>query len=59
MESCFLKKELVPAGIVYFRFTPKYPEECAEVLLKILENQDIHLKGMFMVERTKVRQKKL
>jgi len=59
MESCFLKKELVSAGIVYFRFTPKYPEECAEVLLKILENQDIHLKGMFMVERTKVRQKKL
>jgi len=45
---------------VYFRFTPKYPEECAEVLLKILENQDIHFKGMFTVEeRTKVRQKKL
>ena len=56
----FKKKELVPAGIVYFRFTPKYPEECAEVLLKILKNQDIHLKGMFtVVERIKVRQKKL
>ncbi len=56
----FEKKKLVPAGIVYFRFTPKYPEECAEVLLKILEIQDICLKGMFtVVERTKVRQKKL
>ena len=56
----FEKKNLAPAGIVYFRFTPKYPEECAEVLLKILQNQNIHLRGMFtVVERTKVRQKKL
>ncbi len=56
----FEEKELASVGIVYFRFTPKYPEECAEVLLKILEIQDIRFKGMFtVVERTKVRQKKL
>ncbi len=56
----FEKKRLAPAGIVYFRFIPRYPEECAEVLLKILEIQEFQLKGMFtVVERTKIRQKKL
>ena len=56
----FHEKEFRPAGIIYFRFNPAYPEECGEILLKILSLQNIKLKGMFtVVERTKIRQKKL
>jgi predicted nuclease of predicted toxin-antitoxin system len=56
----FREKKLVPGGIIYFRFTPTYPEECGEILLRILSFGNIQFKGMFtIVERTKIRQKKL
>ncbi len=47
-------------GVVLFRFTPKYPEEPAEILLSILEREEIELPGKFtVIDRNKVRQRSL
>jgi len=46
-------------GVVLFRFVPKYPEECADILIKIL-NSGIKVEEMFtVVDRLKIRQRKI
>jgi predicted nuclease of predicted toxin-antitoxin system len=56
----FRDKLAVPAGVLYFCFIPKTPEEPAEHLSKLLSMKDLRLEGKFtVVERVRVRQRPL
>jgi predicted nuclease of predicted toxin-antitoxin system len=50
----------IPAGVVYFRFDPAYPEEPAEHLLTLLDKPEPRILGMLTVaERNRARQRPL
>ena len=59
-ELIYKYKLSSPAGVLYFRFIPLYPEEPAELMLRILEQEQVNLQGKFtVVTRTSVRQRDL
>ena len=48
-----------PGGVLYFRFEPKYPEELYEMVMSILES-GMEINGTYsVVERDRIRQRKL
>ncbi|MCK4422412.1 DUF5615 family PIN-like protein [candidate division WOR-3 bacterium] len=50
----------IPAGVVYFRFTPTSPDEPAEYLFKLQRIKGFEFRGMFtVVEAERVRQRPL
>lgn len=48
-ELIYRHRVAIPAGVVYFRFTPAYPREPAEHLLRMLNLCHIALEGYFTV----------
>jgi predicted nuclease of predicted toxin-antitoxin system len=59
-ELLYHHKLPAPAGVVYFRFTPKTPEEPAEYPSKLLSMSGLELEGKFtVVERQRIRQRPL
>jgi len=49
-----------PAGVVYFRYTPRIPEEPGDHLLKLLALPGLALVGQFsVVDRERIRQRPL
>lgn len=59
-ELIFRYKEYMPAGIVFFRFSPSTPSEPAELLLNIIEQGNVSVIDRFtVVERDRIRQKTL
>ncbi|MFQ5673541.1 MAG: DUF5615 family PIN-like protein [Nitrospinales bacterium] len=56
----FQKGFKIPAGVVYFRFSPNSPEEPAEQLLRLVGDSRISLKRKFTVlNRDRIRQRAL
>lgn len=58
-ELIFKNKHLPPAGIVYLRFMPDYPEQAAEILLKIIENGILLEDKFTIIDSNKLRQRNL
>ncbi len=59
-ELIYRYHQLVPSGVVYFRFVPQSPEEPAERLIELLATGRIALEGQFtIIERGWVRQRPL
>lgn len=59
-ELIYREQMPVPAGVLYFRFTPEYPDELGEFLLKLLENNEVQLEQRFTVaSRDRIRQRRL
>jgi predicted nuclease of predicted toxin-antitoxin system len=49
-----------PAGVIYLRMQNYQPEEPAELLLKLLDNQNLEFVGLFTVaDERSVRQRKI
>jgi len=59
-ELIYRRKDLTPAGVVYFRFGPATPSEPAEILINIMDRADLSVIDKFtIVERGRVRQRAL
>ena len=59
-ELIYRRKLAVPAGLVYFRFTPANPEEMAHIFLWVIKSAGITLINKFsIIERDKIRQRPL
>lgn len=59
-ELIYRHKSFIPCRIVYFRFDPSTPEEPAEILSKILNENKISLPEKFtVIERDRIRQRSL
>ena len=59
-ELIYRRKDLTPAGVVYFRFGPATPSEPAEILINIMDRADLSVIDKFtIVERGRVRQRSL
>ena len=59
-ELIFRRFLAKPIGVIYFRYQPLTPIEPAEHLIRLLDEKDLKLVGMFTVlERTKLRQRTL
>jgi predicted nuclease of predicted toxin-antitoxin system len=57
-ELIFLHKINIPAGVVFFRFIPQYPNEPAEYIMKILAIRNLSLENYFtVVDTKKIRQR--
>ncbi|HNS10724.1 MAG TPA: DUF5615 family PIN-like protein [Candidatus Ozemobacteraceae bacterium] len=56
-ELVFRKKMALPAGLVYFRMTPKSPDEIANILLWVINSQIPMLEKFTIVERDRIRQR--
>lgn len=57
-ELLYRARAPVPMGVVYFRFDPLTPEEPAQQLLGLLQQNAISLEGKFtVIERGLVRQR--
>ena len=49
-----------PSGVVYLRFTPKFPEEAAEIILSAWQQSALNFEGVFtVITRTRIRQRPL
>jgi predicted nuclease of predicted toxin-antitoxin system len=59
-ELIYRRKDLTPAGVVYFRFGLATPSEPAEILISIMDRADLSVIDKFtIVERGRVRQRAL
>ena len=59
-ELIFRQRAPLPAGVVYFRFDPEYPEEPAEHLLNFLQIEGLTVAGNFtVVDGKQIRQRPL
>ncbi len=59
-ELIYRRKLPAPTGLVYFRFAPATPEEAAQKLLFVMDNNRIFLPGKFtIIEKDRVRQRPL
>lgn len=59
-ELIYRHKSYAPAEVLYFRFDPSTPEEPAEILLKILQEDKVPIVGKFtVIERNRIRQRSL
>lgn len=57
-ELIFRRNLPRPPGVIYYRFTPQFPEEAAELTLILLDEAEIEVEGMFTVlQRHAVRQR--
>lgn len=57
-ELIFRHRTLLPAGVVYFRFSPATPAEPGDIFLNILAQGIISIGGMFtVIERGRIRQR--
>jgi len=56
-DLVFRKKIALPAGLVYFRMTPKSPDEVAKILLWVIKSQITLLAKFTIVERDRIRQR--
>lgn len=59
-ELIYHKGYTPPPGLIFFRLITYYPQEPAEILLKLIEQKTIKLEDMFtVVKRNKIRQRPL
>ncbi|MDF5722276.1 MAG: DUF5615 family PIN-like protein [Rhizonema sp. PD37] len=59
-ELIYRLKLSSPAGVIYFRYQPRSPQEPAEQLLIISTTEGLHFEGKFtVVERKQIRQRPL
>ncbi len=58
-ELIYKNKQLLPAGVIYLRFTPNYPEHTADMLQRFFETNIPIIDKFTVLETDKVRQRNL